>query len=144
MDTFVVVVLGAAGVVSAVAVIWKQAILPVMHLVEEMKDFLDDWKGEPKRPGVPRRMGVLERLEEHDSELRMIRSEVKPNGGASLRDAVNRTEGKVTQMAETLDQVQQSHEDLTKSHRFEVEASREDREKLMRAWHRNHPEDHDG
>lgn len=143
MERLVLVILGTAGIVSAVAVIWKQAILPIMHLVEEVKDFLGDWKGEPERPGVPRRPGVLERLEEHDNDLRAIRTEVKPNGGASLRDAVNRTEGKVNEVNKRLDSIYDSHHELVESHREEVEASRRDREMLMRAWRRNHPEDRD-
>lgn len=141
MERLVLVILGTAGIVSAVAVIWKQAILPITHLVEEVKDFLGDWKGEPERPGVPGRMGVLERLEEHDNELQAIRAEVRPNDGGSLRDAVNRTEGKVNEVNERLDLIYDSHHELAESHWEEVKASRKDREMLMRALRKNHPED---
>lgn len=48
-------------------------------------DMHDDWKGEPARPGVRGRMGVMERLDSIERELH-------PNGGSSLRDAVNRLE----------------------------------------------------
>lgn len=49
-----------------------------------LRDFLDDWNGEPDRPGVPGRRGVLERLERLDYQ-------VHPNSGTSLRDQVDRT-----------------------------------------------------
>jgi len=48
-------------------------------------NFLDDWNGEPARPGVPQRLGVMARLDEMHHELH-------PNSGSSLADAVNRTE----------------------------------------------------
>lgn len=48
-------------------------------------DFLDDWNGEPARSGVAERPGVMQRLASIEGELR-------PNGGGSIRDAVNRLE----------------------------------------------------
>lgn len=48
-------------------------------------DMHDDWKGEPARPGVRGRLGVMERLDRIEKEL-------QPNGGSSMRDAVNRVE----------------------------------------------------
>lgn len=51
-------------------------------------DMHDDWKGEPDRPGVRGRPGVMERLDRIERELH-------PNGGSSLRDAVNRVEAKL-------------------------------------------------
>lgn len=53
--------------------------------VKKVLDFLDDWNGEPSRPGVPARLGVMARLDEMHHELH-------PNSGSSLADAVNRTE----------------------------------------------------
>lgn len=51
-----------------------------------------DLLGEPARPGVDRRKGVVERLHDHDELLREIKHELVPNSGSSLRDAVDRIE----------------------------------------------------
>lgn len=55
-----------------------------------LRQMLDDWRGEPGRPGVPARPGVMERLGSFDTRLSAIEAEVSPNGGASMRDAVAR------------------------------------------------------
>lgn len=47
--------------------------------------FLDDWQGHPARPGVPVRLGVLERLSNVEGQL-------TTNGGTSLKDQTNRIE----------------------------------------------------
>lgn len=59
--------------------------------------FLDDWYGEPARPGFPARPGVLERVASiegqvgaFDRRMTGVEYELRENGGASLRDAVNR------------------------------------------------------
>lgn len=61
------------------------------------RDFKRDWKGEAGRPGVTPRPGVMERLqmmERTTSDLRAkvadIHHEVKPNGGRSIKDQLNR------------------------------------------------------
>jgi hypothetical protein len=83
------------GTISALAVL-----VPfVIYLARKLKrismfsdprlsHFLDDWFGEDARPGFTRKPGVPERLAEVESQL-------KANGGASLRDAVNRIEARV-------------------------------------------------
>jgi hypothetical protein len=48
-------------------------------------EFIDDWQGAAARPGVSARPGVMARLDAIEHELR-------PNSGASLRDAVNRVD----------------------------------------------------
>lgn len=60
------------------------------------ENFMDDWFGEQERPGVPGRQGVMERL--HNIEL-----EVKPNGGGSMKDAVNRIENSLKQIDSRLE-----------------------------------------
>lgn len=57
-----------------------------MHrFTAKINDFMDDWGGTEARPGVPRRPGVMERLD-------WIEHQLKPNSGESLRDVVNRIE----------------------------------------------------
>lgn len=72
--------------------LWK-VVAPVFRAA---RDFLDDWKGEPDRPGVKGRPGVMERLGSIEHELH-------PNSGLSMRDAINRTEKQGKDMAEKLD-----------------------------------------
>lgn len=55
------------------------------RLVKRFDDFMDDWGGEPARPGVSRRPGVMERIEGIEHQLR-------PNSGESLHDAIGRIE----------------------------------------------------
>lgn len=51
--------------------------------------FLDDWSGTPPRDGVPGRPGVMARLAAVETTTADILAETRPNGGGSLRDAVN-------------------------------------------------------
>lgn len=71
---------------------WK-AVAPVFR---EIRNFLDDWKGEQDRPGVPGRAGVMSRLSSIEHELH-------PNSGLSMRDAINRTEKQGKEMSDKLD-----------------------------------------
>lgn len=79
----------AAAAVTAIAAAFgavaKWIVLPIVKLLREFRQFLEDWNGEPERPGVPARPGLL-------SRVRFIEAELRPNGGGSLRDAVNRIE----------------------------------------------------
>lgn len=58
------------------------------RMASRVADLHDDWQGEPDRPGVPGRKGVMERL-------RTIEQELHPNGGSSLRDVVDRVESRL-------------------------------------------------
>jgi hypothetical protein len=69
--------------------IWR-VVRAVSHLTGRTGQFLDDWYGEGERPGVPARPGVMERLSNVERYLRSVQHEVRPNSGASLRDAVDR------------------------------------------------------
>ena len=74
----------AAGTAAGLGAlwIWRKGFRPVIKFIHE---FRDDWKGTPPRPGVPARPGVMERLGNIEGQL-------KPNGGQSMHDAVNRIE----------------------------------------------------
>jgi hypothetical protein len=61
------------------------------RLVSRTIRFLDDWAGEPARPGVAERPGVMARLQSVEQSLASVLAETKPNGGSSLRDVVHRT-----------------------------------------------------
>jgi hypothetical protein len=66
------------GSLATLAVAWTRVVRPIQRIAE-------DWNGEPARPrdGVPERPGVMLRLSR-------IEAEMHPNGGSSMRDAVNR------------------------------------------------------
>lgn len=70
----------------------------------QMRQFLTDWFGEPARPGVEERPGVMVRLQEHADLLQAhtdllqglsgrvsaVEAEMQPNHGSSLRDELRR------------------------------------------------------
>lgn len=94
-----------AGVLVALAggagVAWR-ALRPVRHAAQLLEEFIDDWRGTPGRPGVAERPGVMVRLgtiegqtqviPELERRVARVEHELRPNGGASLRDAVDRVE----------------------------------------------------
>jgi hypothetical protein len=86
----VAVVAGVAAVVR-----WGR------RLARNVEDFIDDWRGTPSRPGVPERAGVMERLATIERRTEVVAHEVRPNGGASLRDAIDRVDRRTEQIAPT-------------------------------------------
>lgn len=71
---------------------------------------IDDLVGEPERPGVPARPGLMERMKAVESKTEIIRHEMFPNSGKSLRDKLDQTSdvvdtlsGDVTEMNRKLD-----------------------------------------
>ena len=103
-------IIGAGAVVGALLGLWKLAAAG-WRLARRVGHFLDDWGGEPPRPGHPARPGAMERLadldqrvggvEEQiarvDGRVARVEHELHPNSGASLRDAVNRIEAHTQQ-----------------------------------------------
>jgi hypothetical protein len=79
------------GGLAAVGAAWK-VLKPVFAAVRRLTHFVDDWFGDPGRPGVPARPGVMSRLELMQTDLDKIKHEMWPNSGGSLRDVVDRLE----------------------------------------------------
>jgi hypothetical protein len=82
-------------VFGGVIVVWKvwPILRAVRHVTDRVKYMLDDWFGEPSRPGVPERPGVMVRLDRlervstaaaHSSALAAYDS--APNHGESAMD----------------------------------------------------------
>lgn len=76
------VVGGALGVVVAAIAVGGAVGRPLRRLSRQNDEFREDWYGQPARPGRPAEPGVMERLVRIEKELH-------PNGGGSLRDAIN-------------------------------------------------------
>lgn len=80
--------LGLVVVVGLFVKIWKT----VRPMWRNIREFFEDWKGEPERPGVPARAGVMERLHTIENKVSTIDHELHPNSGKSLRDKVDSIE----------------------------------------------------
>lgn len=76
---------GAAGLLYLARLAWK-ALKGGRRAVVTVARLGDALLGDEERPGMP------ERLDAVDGRLAAIEGELHPNGGGSLRDAVNRLE----------------------------------------------------
>lgn len=82
---------GWLGLIGSACVVLGYGFKVIKYVVTLLKKtgmFLDDWNGEPARPGVPVRLGILERLSRVEGQL-------TTNGGQSLKDQTDRIERKL-------------------------------------------------
>jgi len=77
----------ATAVIGCLAWCARQA----WRILVRTTQFLDDYFGEPGRPGVPSRPGVMARLQAVEASIAHVVAETSPNHGKSLRDIVHRT-----------------------------------------------------
>lgn len=103
-------------IIGFAAGLWG-AIKKVHPVMRRLMDFLDDWGGEPDRPGVPGRAGVLERLEIVERLADETNANTKPNHGGSSHDQLmqklNCLDTKLGALGERMDE---SEEDRRKIH----------------------------
>ena len=99
------IVQGLSGLLVLIA--FLLLVLRGWRLLGRLKDYMDDVKGEPPRPGVQERPGLMvriarteEKVNELSTSLAEVRHEVSPNTGTSLNDVVRRTEMKVDELSE--------------------------------------------
>jgi len=95
----------AVAVLTLAGIVWPTG----ARIARRIDEVVDDWHGESARPGVPARPGVMERLERIEGAtarieplaggVAAIEHELHPNGGDSLRDAVNRVDLRTRQIA---------------------------------------------
>ena len=109
----------AAGIAWFLRTIGIPTWRSVRAFFRRLADFLDDWFGEPARPGVPARPGMGERVQgleekmpgmeaalaENAEALAEVRYHVQPNHGGSAHDDLT---AKVEQIASTLSALTQA------------------------------------
>lgn len=98
VDTLVMWAVVVAAVTGLCGVVWRVA-RPVRRVLQLVEDFIDDWRGTPARPGVPARSGVMERIDQIEDTVRTVAHEVRPNGGQSMRDAINRVDERTARIS---------------------------------------------
>ena len=89
------------GLLAAIGAIWA-SIKWIRPALRAITNFLDDWNGEPERPGVPGRAGVLEQIADLRTDVDLAKTlardaaessadaafHSKPNHGSSSYDAL--------------------------------------------------------
>ena len=58
----------------------------VYRQFKSIECLLEDWHGEPARPGVPGRLGVMERLDSIEKKVNSAAFNSSPNHGTSAYD----------------------------------------------------------
>lgn len=98
------IILGALAAFIAICTFIFTIGKRMWDFIRKLADFLSDWFGAEARPGVSRRAGVMERLDNQDTilashttqlgtistRLEVVEGELSPNSGSSLKDAVSR------------------------------------------------------
>ncbi|WIV59061.1 hypothetical protein [Amycolatopsis nalaikhensis] len=109
---------GTAGVAVAAYLIIRRIWTAARNAgrgLRRLVHFADDWFGEPERDGVPARPGVMERISAIETDgaatrddvrdlverVDRVEHELRPNSGASLRDAIDRVENAVADTPNT-------------------------------------------
>lgn len=107
----------AIAVIVAVVAFIGWLVKRAWPVVAAVKDFLDDWKGEHARPGQPARPGVPDTLQALKVQVATLQHEVRPNGGSSLRDAIDRVEkGQYAQVKTLREHIEESTADRQALH----------------------------
>jgi hypothetical protein len=110
-------VLAAGAILAALAGIGRWLVLPTFRLARLTWRFLEDWNGQPARHGEPPVPGVVDRIV-------AIEYQLHPNGGGSMKDAVDRIEVKVDEQAATAADVKSALEAEQAKVRAELDAHR--------------------
>jgi uncharacterized protein with von Willebrand factor type A (vWA) domain len=96
------------GVLAAATVAIGRACMKALRFARTFDRFFREWfgepedlqRGEPRKPGIPERLGTVEthmgrmceRVSQVDAQVQNVVHEMHPNRGGSLRDAVDRIE----------------------------------------------------
>lgn len=117
LETILAAAGGVAIIASGASGFYVLVVKPgkaLRKIGEAVEEFRDDWFGEPERPGVPGRPGVMVRLA-------TIEDQLHPNHGTSLRDAVDRLERSQMRVEDTLAAHLQEHRVIARvTHRLDA------------------------
>jgi hypothetical protein len=97
LDTAAVWATAVTAVLALLAGGWR-VLRRLRAIARRVDEFIDDWRGTASRPGVEGRPGVMERLDTIEQRVGIVVHEVRPNGGASLRDAVHRVDCRTAEL----------------------------------------------
>lgn len=89
METMLAIGVSLTVIIGGLTGAWRKWAGPFLRKIGY---FLDDWNGEPARPGFEGRPSVPVRLEAIETEQKRVSHEVQTNSGSSLKDAVKRIE----------------------------------------------------
>jgi hypothetical protein len=92
-------VLAAAAVVTALGVLWRTT-RPARRLARSVREFLEDWNGEPARPGRTATHPIPERLSR--IELQLVDLPQLAVGVEQLQGALRATAGRVASLDDRL------------------------------------------
>lgn len=92
------------GAATAVLALLGLLLRGITRIARRLDEWAEDWQGTPRRPGVPARPGVMERLALIERQLADIETELHPNGGTSLRDALDRVDQRTARIARNGDE----------------------------------------
>jgi len=97
--------IGALGVLvpllgTPLVVLWRWS----RGTTRQLSTFLEDWNGEGPRPGVPARLGVMERLAVVEGDTAQLRR----NGGAHLADKIEAIAKDQVTKHERLDRIEEA------------------------------------
>lgn len=76
------IVVGLITIIGALVALVKWS----YSLFRAIDSLLEDWNGEPARPGVPGRLGVMERLDSIEKKVNSAAFNSQPNHGTSAYD----------------------------------------------------------
>lgn len=101
---------GAVTAVAGVSALLWRTVRAAVRLARRVERLVDDWAGEPGRPGVPERPGLMARVARIETRLGRVEHELHPNDGASLRDAVDRTNRRLARLCPECDDAERHHQ----------------------------------
>ena len=93
VDAAVVWAIAIVAILGLLGALWR-LVRPLRRIVQLVDMFWEDWQGTPGRPGVPPRPGVMARLDRIEDRVGIVVHEVRPNGGGSMRDAIDRVDAR--------------------------------------------------
>lgn len=110
MNTFLELAALAAGIAAiggATAALWRWVFAPILKGMRGVSRFLEDWNGEPERPGFEGRDGVMERLARTEHAAKRAEFHLGNGSPIAFRKEVNerleRLEERIDPLEDTME-----------------------------------------